>query len=119
VNTLAQSLISGIKAPNYIAKMPTNFSEVRLDSIAKGLEKSAIPYINHENQIFKPYCIASRGNSASDPIVGAEEKSGLVTLGITPLDHPKALYAVAVKDSDGNHVMPQRKMEFEPMQLAW
>jgi hypothetical protein len=102
VNTLAQSLVSGIKAPNYIAKMPTNFSEVRLDSIAKGLQNSAIPYINHENQAFRPYSIASRGNSASDPIVGAEEKSGLVTLGITPLDHPKALYAVAVKDGEGN-----------------
>jgi hypothetical protein len=102
VNALAQSLISGVNAPNYVAKMPSNFSEVRLKSIARGLQTSAIPYVNHENEVVGHYCIQSRENSVSEPIKKAEEKSGLVTLGITPLDHPKALYAVAVKDSDGN-----------------
>jgi hypothetical protein len=61
-----------------------------------------IPYINHEGIAYRPYSMQTK--SAAKQLDDAASRSGLNVIGITPLDHSRALYAVAVSNAAGNEL---------------
>jgi hypothetical protein len=105
LDALAQGLIKGAGAPSFISGMPLDFSKSRLSAMTRST--SAIPYVNHEGRAIYGYSLELRSepnrpaNKAMLAIEKMEKATGLTVLGITPLDHPKALYAVAVKQEAG------------------
>jgi hypothetical protein len=97
LDQLVAGLTSSTGAPKYIAQMPKNFSEKRLETI--DLNHHPVPYVNHEGIINNDYSI--RTDRLALPVERAAEQKGIKVEGVTALDHQKGLYAVAVKGTDG------------------
>jgi hypothetical protein len=97
LDTLVKGLITADGAPKWIAQMPEKFSSTRLTQMAEN--NYSVPYINHEGQLTARYSIFAEKAAAN--VQAAAQAAGLKVEGITPLDQPKALYAVAVTQADG------------------
>lgn len=102
LNALALTLIKGAGAPNPISGMPKNFSEDRLSKFRED-RVNTIPYINHEGDTPRGYSVHPTFTPSKliEPIKKMEASTGLTVVGITPLDHKNALYAIAVEKADG------------------
>jgi hypothetical protein len=100
LDELAGQLISGVGAATSIAGMPRDFTRRR---VAQMMDSNlVVPYINHEGIAYRPYSIQTK--SAANQLDDAASRSGLKVIGITPLDHSRALYAVAVSNAAGNQL---------------
>lgn len=98
LDEIAGQLISGNGAATFISGMPRDFSRRRVDQMSQS--NLVIPYINHEGIAYRPYSLQTK--SAAKQLDDAASRAGLEVIGITPLDHSRALYAVAVTKADGN-----------------
>ncbi len=98
LNQLVAELKSGTGAPQYVAQLPGDFSNTRLSEFGKC--PFPVPFINPQGGRSDDYAVASH-NAHANFFSTAKEKN-LKVFGVTPLDHQKALYAVAVEEKDGN-----------------
>lgn len=97
LDQLVTGLTTSTGAPRYIAQMPKNFTEKRLEAMDR--TQHPVPYVNHEGIVNDDYSIRSERSAFN--VTRAAQSKGIMVEGVTALDHQKGLYAVAVKGADG------------------
>ncbi len=97
LDKVASALINGQGSPHYVAQMPERFSAARRTEMQNS--GFVVPYVNHEGQALREYSIVREQTAFR--LQAAARARDLTVDGLTPLDHQKALYAIAVTQSDG------------------
>lgn len=97
LDTVASAFINGLGAPHYVAQMPERFSAARRTEMENSGYR--VPYVNHEGQALREYSVFREQDIFR--IQAAARARNLTVDGLTPLDHQKGLYAIAVTQADG------------------